>query len=445
MQYFSRSQGKIIDTDLESGGTGLQRPSPESEYDILGELAKQRLGSTTATRILEQREKLYPQPSATERKAEKDLGDSIKAGFWKGDEITSILNKYSGQDISGTGPWIKAMVFKGESKKGTFGGLAPAQGTNVLQTAMSDYNRRLFEIAGKTFPGKEQQILEGLLLDIRDDEERLRDKLEQGQKMLLLEAQNRGVTIPEEYKKKGTITSRLGQTQMPSQPEQTRPQKGALEKFLTGETIPIASSILGGVIGTAGAGPVGGVAGGGLGMYGGTQLKNVLASLAGYKEFNAGESVESGMNKATIDMALRTLFGHKKIFGQLRDVVSGSNAVPIDTTPIIQAGDKYASNNPLVKETWKKIKGSIGDEISEANLLDKLKVWGSGFKVTGGAKDTGLGQLYANLYSQGRPLLSQTTSILTSLLRESYQVPQKAMEAGKIAKIAATLKYLLKI
>lgn len=138
-----------------------------------------------------------PKQTTAERKEEKAGKESMSGGLSKLKEIYSILEQNKGQDISGIIPSWKTKLGGGLSREGLLGKLlAPSQATNTLQAAISDYNTRLFEIAGKAFTGPEKSILEGLILSVGDDEARMKDKMAQAQKMIQLRAQQSNVTIP---------------------------------------------------------------------------------------------------------------------------------------------------------------------------------------------------------------------------------------------------------
>ena len=172
--------------------------STPSRYESLLEEAYQRRGSVQGSRLADLAKLFAPEGlSAGEQKEKRETETSITGGFSKINEIRSLLGKYQGEDIAGIGPWLKAKLFKGISpSSGILKGLAPSEGINTLQAAISDYNTRLFEIAGKAFTGPERSLLEGFVLDIGDDEERIKDKMDQAEKMIELRANNLGMKLP---------------------------------------------------------------------------------------------------------------------------------------------------------------------------------------------------------------------------------------------------------
>lgn len=128
---------------------------------------------------------------------DKDLTESLSSGASKLDEISSTISTYTGEgkDVSGFLPGIKTKIGKGFSNKGLGALIAPSTETTDLEAAISEYNTRLFDIAGKAFTGPEKELLEGLVLSIKDDEGRLQTKIKRARKMIEDEAKRRGVSI----------------------------------------------------------------------------------------------------------------------------------------------------------------------------------------------------------------------------------------------------------
>ena len=149
-----------------------------------------------------------PKPTSAELTEKRKTQTGITGGLSKLGEIYSILDQYKGQDITGLGPSLRTKLGGGLSRESFMGKLlAPSQATNTMQAAISDYNTRLFDIAGKAFTGPEKSLLEGLVLGIGDDEQRLRDKMAQAQKMIELKAQEASVSIPKPTNNQGVPTS----------------------------------------------------------------------------------------------------------------------------------------------------------------------------------------------------------------------------------------------
>ncbi len=322
-KVYSRSQGKVIDQP-EAGGGGMGMGGlGGGDQDQMKQLFT--LLMLQNPKDISKLSSLYkfiapPEQTGAERKEDKAAKDSITAGLSKLNEISSILDKYQGQNIAGFGPGLKTKIGRGFSPEGPLGGLAPSQATNTLQAAFSDYNTRLFEIAGKAFTGPEKEILEGLVLDIKDDEIRTRTKISQAEQMIKLRAKNLGVEI-----------AGLEQLQQqPGIPGQAPGVTGAAPTT-TGRggditnLIPLLTSLLGGAAGSL-VGPWGTVAGGGLGQFAGTQIQDLLQG-----QQPTEKSVGSGMSRAAGDMALRTLFagGPSRVFESAKQSFASPQALDL--------------------------------------------------------------------------------------------------------------------
>ena len=219
-KVYSRSQGKVIEQPgAQAGGMG-----GGGDGGMMGGMDPQMMKQLFTLLMLQDPSQISKltqlygfmaptEETAAEKKTQKGLEDSISGGLYKLNEIRGILDKYGGQDVAGLSPALKAGFGKGISREGPFGGLAPGEGTNILQAALSDYNTRLFEIAGKAFTDPEKGLLEGLILDIGDDELRMKDKMAQAEQMIRLRAQQQGVQVP------GSVAPQAAPTQQPQAPQ----------------------------------------------------------------------------------------------------------------------------------------------------------------------------------------------------------------------------------
>jgi hypothetical protein len=216
---------------------------------------------------------LFPSPpSPEERKATEEkrkLGESFKSSQSQLGYLNQMLDQYQSKDVSGLFPFLKAKFGKGISKEGLLGGFAPSQETNLLEAAISDYNTRLFEIAGKAFTGPEKSILEGLILGIDDDEARLKDKIYQANRLITNKGSELGFNLPNQGGTQNqSLSTNITQTGGGQPPTPKIPAEGILN-FLLGRTTDYAKKAMGGELEqqkeplsvleglTQGAGPIG--------------------------------------------------------------------------------------------------------------------------------------------------------------------------------------------
>lgn len=280
-------------------------------------------------------------------KEEQELGSSIQGGLSKIGEIRSILGEYEGEDVAGLSPSIKTKFFKGLSReKGMLKSWAPSEGTNLLQAAISEYNTRLFEIAGKAFTGPEKSLLEGMVLEVGDDELRLKDKMVQAEEMIKLKARNAGVDVPE-------IT-----TKPRDEKDEPGEERTLLQKFVESETAPAWAGFGTGMIAAPATGGLGSIPAAGVGAGMTYALQDLLRPFAGVEQRQPGERLtEAGdeAKKAAVTRTIQVLLGEwlkgnlkpSKGLTGVRDVVrSKVPGTPVSGDAITEHVLQAAENAP---------------------------------------------------------------------------------------------------
>lgn len=234
MKAYSRSQGKIIDVPDNTfgggtgGGAGMGMGGSAFSQGGLDVMKKM-----FALAALQDPKNISKYTSLIDlfsmfgpSEDELELQKSLQGGLTEISGIKEFLNTREGEDITGYMPGIKSTnrFFRGLDPEGFLGGtlgLAPSQSTNTFQARISQYNTRLFDIAGKAFTGTERDLLEGLVLDISDDEGRIMDKVQEAENMIREKMGSTGV----DYLQGGTGTTGMGGTT-------TMPTGRGYEQFL---------------------------------------------------------------------------------------------------------------------------------------------------------------------------------------------------------------------
>lgn len=203
MKVYSRSQGKIIEAPngaspsptMESTVT-TPRPSGSSNIDpemmkklFLAAMVSQPKQATSLKSIFE-----FVNPPKSE--ADKKL---LQEGEQTNKEIDDQLAliqqlktqiKQGGTGVSATDPFGIRSTLPNKLFGGIQNPLALPENTKKLRPMISDFNTRLFEIAGKAFTGSERGLLKGLILSENQDPSVMEQTLLQAEHKL---RQRRGV------------------------------------------------------------------------------------------------------------------------------------------------------------------------------------------------------------------------------------------------------------
>lgn len=296
---------------------------------------------------------LPAQATPEERKMQKekaDLQTALTGGMSKSNLLTDLLNQYVDKNVSGIGPKLRTKVASGVSPTGLGSLIAPSRETNTLQAILSDYNTRLFDIAGKAFTGPEKDLLAGLVLDIGDSEERLQDKIAQAQVLMANKAKEQGLT--------------------PTKPTEALPRK----KKGIGS---MAGGVLGGVGGFMAGGPIGAGLGATAGAGAGGATEEMLQDLLGTQKEKplqqvssvGGEALGSGLTAwslASLGKGATSLLGKSAQTRAAEDVLTKltKTSVPLKPSEIMtQTTERLGVlfKDPAVKKAM----------VQEAKILSK--------------------------------------------------------------------------
>ncbi len=174
-QRYDLMTGNISDI---VGQAGRALTGQAQQANTSASIAKDLYSTTLDSLYKEAQLSLEQQKAAALNANQQKLIDSIgdfKLAKAKGQAVLDALAK-STKGV-GTGAGIEGWL------QGLFGGELSAD-LQVTEPLISQYNTKLFEIAGKSFTGPEKDVLNGLKLNVKDGPETIRSKIEQANQML---------------------------------------------------------------------------------------------------------------------------------------------------------------------------------------------------------------------------------------------------------------------
>jgi len=125
-------------------------------------------------------------------------------------------------------------------------------------------------------------------------------------------------------------------------------------------------------------------------------------------------------------------FVSPKAIGQAR-TQAGSKLGKVSTEKVLQAGDDFIKKNPLAKDVWEEIRGSIGKKMSVNDLVDRMSsVWGQAYTRTGDVRSTAQASLMNKLYQAGKEIIKKEAPEVakyTSRLKFLYTAPKTLQKA----------------
>ena len=224
-----------------------------------------------------------------------------------------------------------------------------------------------------------------------------------------------------------------------------QPKQGGI---LQGKALPIGGAVTGGLVGGL-LGPGGAAAGAGAGYMGGDVIRKILGGMTGQQNQpseplqNIGETalgagvsgvlgyggnVAGNLGKEIITGAIGSKsFSPIKIASWLREQAVGK-AGNLNTTKLLEAGDKLAASFPDAQETWNALKPTISKSMPASDLLYKMSnVFGQAYSRTGAVKDTANASLMNQLYQGGKQVIAQQAPEVakyTTGMRNILSAPQ---------------------
>jgi hypothetical protein len=218
---------------------------------------------------------------------------------------------------------------------------------------------------------------------------------------------------------------------------------GKIQENLTNEeTLPAIGGLIGGF-----AGPGGSAIGAAEGQYLKTMLQRknkgqeglMTPGEAGGIALKAGEyyainKIFSAGGKYVKDAWAAKTLSPTKIAGFLRE--KAAEATPnINTTKIIQAGERWAKLDPQSAEAWNELKSGISPNMNTKDLLDQLTAWGGRtWNLMGNQKDKAASELMKHVYGAGRDVIFEQAPEVakhTAELRNIAGLPKMVTAAQK--------------
>lgn len=96
-----------------------------------------------------------------------------------------------------------------------------------------------------------------------------------------------------------------------------------------------------------------------------------------------------------------------KVLSYLRNEAV-NKAGELDTTKLIEAGEKFAANNPFAKADWEMLKPTISSSMPASDLLYKMtNVFGNAYTKGGAVRTPDQAQLLNQLYQGGKGIISE--------------------------------------
>lgn len=135
----------------------------------------------------------------------------------------------------------------------------------------------------------------------------------------------------------------------------------------------------------------------------------------------------------------------KKIAGKILPGTGAATAreaaakgIQVNTSPIIQAGDKYVADiNPAAKKAWETLKPAIKDNTDLPELLTKLSDWGNkAYTKSGDVRAITEGQLKNFLYQAGRDVIQKEAPQVAELTTQMAANIARKKTLGKAGAIA---------
>ena len=233
--------------------------------------------------------------------------------------------------------------------------------------------------------------------------------------------------------------------QSTQQPNVLTKAGAATQDFLgNSETLPIIGSALG--RGISGGNPVGT----GVGASAGEYLKGILKK-GGVENFvpslgEVGGIAAKGVEYGVLDKIL-SVGGEKlseawqaksinptEIAGFMRE--KAAEATPtLDTSKIIQAGERWAKLDPQSADAWNELKSGITKDMNTKDVLDVLTAWGKrAYTTSGEIKDKAAASLMNQIYSAGRETIKEQAPEVakyTANLRAIKELPDTMKAAQK--------------
>ena len=109
----------------------------------------------------------------------------------------------------------------------------------------------------------------------------------------------------------------------------------------------------------------------------------------------------------------------------------------LDTSSIIEAGEKYVKNNELAKEVWEIFKPSTGANLSAKDLIYKMsKVWDVAYDKSWDVRNQAAAKLFNELYQAGKNVIRTQAPNISSqnaIFKLLYDAPKNVQRATWLA------------